>query len=220
MPHDAPAAKIAATKGYGGNVVTYDRYKEDREAIGRRLATERGLTLIPPYDHPDIIAGAGTAALDLLDEVGQLDSLFVPVGGGGLISGSALAVRAKSPKCKIYGVEPQAGNDGQRSFRSGEIVHIDTPKTIADGAQTQHLGKLTFAIIRRDVDDMLTADDAQLVACMRFFATRMKLVVEPTGCLGLAAARTATAAQRGRRVGVIISGGNVDLERFCQLTSG
>ncbi len=220
MPHDAPAAKIAATKGYGGNVVTYDRYKEDREAIGRRLATERGLTLIPPYDHPDIIAGAGTAALDLLDEVGQLDSLFVPVGGGGLISGSALAVRAKSPKCKIYGVEPQAGNDGQRSFRSGEIVHIDTPKTIADGAQTQHLGKLTFAIIRRDVDDMLTADDAQLVDCMRFFATRMKLIVEPTGCLGLAAARAATAALRGRRVGVIISGGNVDLERFSQLTSG
>ena len=220
MPNDAPAAKIAATKGYGGNVVTYDRYKEDREAIGRRLATERGLTLIPPYDHPDMIAGAGTAALDLFEEVGQLDSLFVPVGGGGLLSGSALAVRAKSPKCKIYGVEPQAGNDGQRSFRSGEIVHIDTPKTIADGAQTQHLGKLTFAIIRRDVDDMLTADDAQLVECMRFFATRMKLIVEPTGCLGLAAARAATAALRGRRVGVIISGGNVDLERFSQLTSG
>ena len=134
-------------------------------------------------------------------EVGQLDSLFVPVGGGGLLSGSALAVRAKSPKCRIYGVEPQAGNDGQRSFRSGEIVHIDTPKTIADGAQTQHLGKLTFAIIRRDVDDMLTADDAQLVECMRFFATRMKLIVEPTGCLGLAAARAATcgAARPARR---------------------
>jgi threonine dehydratase len=220
MPHDAPAAKVAATKGYGGNVVAYDRYTEDREAIGNRLATERGLTLIPPYDHPDIIAGAGTAALDLLAEVGQLDSLFVPVGGGGLLSGSALAVRAKSPKCRIYGVEPQAGNDGQRSFRSGEIVHIDTPKTIADGAQTQHLGKLTFAIIRRDVDDMLTADDLQLVECMRFFASRMKLIVEPTGCLALAAARAATAAQRGRRVGVIISGGNVDLERFSQLTSG
>ena len=189
MPHDAPAAKMAATKGYGGNIVTYDRYKEDREEIGRDLARRHGLTLIPPYDHPDIIAGQGTAAKELFEEVGALDALFVPLGGGGLLSGSALATRALAPGCKLYGVEPTSGNDGQLSFRSGTIVHIDTPKTIADGAQTQHLGNITFAIIRRDVDDVLTATDEQLVDCMGFFASRMKLVVEPTGSLGLAAAR-------------------------------
>ncbi len=219
MPHDAPAAKVAATKGYGGQVVVYDRYTEDREQIGRRLAQEHGLTLIPPYDHADVIAGQGTAAKEMLEEVGHLDALFVCLGGGGLLSGSALAVRALAKDCKLYGVEPAAGDDGQRSLRSGEIVHIDTPKTIADGAQTQHLGKLTFAIIRRDVDDILTVTDAQLVDAMRFFATRMKLVVEPTGCLGLAAARELTSQLRGQRVGVIVSGGNVDLERFCSLLS-
>jgi threonine dehydratase len=220
MPHDAPAAKVAATQGYGGRVVAYDRYTEDREQIGRRLADEQGLTLIPPYDHADVIAGQGTAAKELLDEVGPLDSLFVCLGGGGLLSGTALAARALAKDCKIYGVEPAAGDDGQRSFRSGTIVHIDTPKTIADGAQTQHLGQLTFAIIRRDVDDILTATDAQLIECMRFFATRMKLVVEPTGCLGLAAAREMASRLRGQRVGVLVSGGNVDLARFCNLLSG
>ena len=217
MPQDAPAAKVAATRGYGGNVVMYDRYTEDREAIGRRLAGEGGLTLIPPYDHPDVIAGQGTAAKELFDEVGPLDALFVCLGGGGLLSGSALAARALSPGCKIYGVEPEAGNDGQQSFRSGAIVHIDTPKTIADGAQTQHLGNYTFDIIRREVDDVLTVSDAQLVDEMRFFATRMKIVVEPTGCLGFAAARAMRGQLKGKRVGVIISGGNVDMERFCSL---
>jgi threonine dehydratase len=217
MPADAPAAKVAATKGYGGKVVLYDRYTEDREAIGRKLAEEGGLTLIPPYDHPDVIAGQGTAAKELFDEVGELDALFVCLGGGGLLSGSALAARALSPGCKIYGVEPEAGNDGQQSFRSGAIVHIDTPKTIADGAQTQHLGNYTFDIIRRDVDDVLTVSDAQLVDEMRFFAARMKIVVEPTGCLGFAAARAMREQLRGQRVGVIISGGNVDMERFCGL---
>ncbi|KQW93749.1 serine dehydratase [Massilia sp. Root418] len=217
MPQDAPAAKVAATRGYGGKVVTYDRYTEDREAIGRKLAEEGGLTLIPPYDHPDVIAGQGTAAKELFDETGPLDALFVCLGGGGLLSGSALAARALSPGCAIYGVEPEAGNDGQQSFRSGAIVHIDTPKTIADGAQTQHLGNYTFDIIRRDVDDVLTVSDAQLVDEMRFFATRMKIVVEPTGCLGFAAARAMRAQLQGKRVGVIISGGNVDMERFCAL---
>jgi len=217
MPQDAPAAKVAATRGYGGKVVMYDRYTEDREAIGRRLAEEGGLTLIPPYDHPDVIAGQGTAAKELFDEVGQLDALFVCLGGGGLLSGSALAARALSPECKIYGVEPEAGNDGQQSFRSGAIVHIDTPKTIADGAQTQHLGNYTFDIIRRHVDDVLTVSDAQLVDEMRFFASRMKIVVEPTGCLGFAAARAMREQLKGKRVGVIISGGNVDMERFCTL---
>jgi len=217
MPHDAPAAKVAATKGYGGNVVIYDRYKDDREQIGRDLAQKHGLTLIPPYDHPDVIAGQGTAAKELFEEVGQLDAFFVSLGGGGLLSGSALATRALAPNCKLYGVEPEAGNDGQQSFRSGSIVHIETPKTIADGAQTQHLGNYTFPIIRRDVDDILTVTDEQLVECMRFFASRMKLVVEPTGCLGFAAARNMKAELSGKRVGVLISGGNVDLDRFCSL---
>ncbi|MDW9230241.1 serine racemase [Burkholderia cepacia] len=219
MPQDAPAAKIAATRGYGGKVVTYDRYTEDREQIGRDLAARYGLTLIPPYDHPDVIAGQGTAAKELFDEVGPLDAVFTPLGGGGLLSGTALATRALSPHATLYGVEPEAGNDGQQSFRSGAIVHIDTPRTIADGAQTQHLGNLTFPIIRRDVDDILTATDAELVDCMRFFATRMKIVVEPTGCLSFAAVRRMKDALQGKRVGVVISGGNVDLENFCTLVS-
>jgi len=217
MPEDAPASKIAATRGYGGNVVTYDRYTQDREAIGRKLAEEKGMTLIPPYDHADVIAGQGTAAKELFEEVGELDAFFVCLGGGGLLSGSALATRALSPKCKLYGVEPEAGNDGQQSFRSGAIVHIETPKTIADGAQTQHLGALTFPIIQRDVDDVLTVSDAELVDAMRFFASRMKIVAEPTGCLGFAAARKMKEALRGKRVGVLISGGNVDIDRFASL---
>ena len=219
MPHDAPAAKVAATKGYGGQVVSYDRYTEDREAIGRRLAEDNGMTLIPPYDHPHVIAGQGTAAKELFDDVGELDALFVCLGGGGLLSGSALAARALSPRAKVYGVEPEAGNDGQQSFRSGAIVHIETPNTIADGAQTQHLGKITFDIIRRDVDDILTASDVELIESMRFFAARMKIIVEPTGCLGFAAARQMRAQLKGQRVGVIVSGGNIDMERFCQLIS-
>ncbi|HDR9358184.1 TPA: threo-3-hydroxy-L-aspartate ammonia-lyase [Burkholderia vietnamiensis] len=220
MPQDAPAAKVAATRGYGGNVVTYDRYTEDREQIGRELAEKHGLTLIPPYDHADVIAGQGTAAKELFDEVGPLDAVFAPLGGGGLLSGTALATRALSPQAKLYGVEPEAGNDGQQSFRSGAIVHIDTPRTIADGAQTQHLGNLTFQILRRDVDDILTATDAELVDGMRFFATRMKLIVEPTGCLSLAAARKMKDELAGKRIGIVISGGNVDLANFAALVSG
>ncbi|HDR9156190.1 TPA: threo-3-hydroxy-L-aspartate ammonia-lyase [Burkholderia vietnamiensis] len=220
MPQDAPAAKVAATRGYGGNVVTYDRYTEDREQIGRELAEKHGLTLIPPYDHADVIAGQGTAAKELFDEVGPLDAVFAPLGGGGLLSGTALATRALSPQAKLYGVEPEAGNDGQQSFRSGAIVHIDTPRTIADGAQTQHLGNLTFQILRRDVDDILTATDAELIDGMRFFATRMKLIVEPTGCLSLAAARKMKDELAGKRIGIVISGGNVDLANFAALVSG
>lgn len=219
MPHDAPTAKVLATKGYGGNVVVYDRYQEDREEIGRALAEKHGLTLIPPYDHPDVLSGQGTAAKELFDEVGVLDAFFVPLGGGGLLSGSALSTRALSPDCQLFGVEPEAGNDGQRSFRSGAIVHIDTPQTIADGAQTQHLGDITFPIIQRDVTDVLTASDAELVDCMGFFATRMKTFVEPTGCLGFAAARERKEELRGRRVGILVSGGNVDLARFAGLVA-
>jgi threonine dehydratase len=215
MPRDAPAAKVAATQGYGGHVVFYDRYSEDREAIGARLAQAHGMTLVPPYDHAQVIAGQGTAAKELFDEVGPLDALFVCLGGGGLLAGSALAACALSPATKLYGVEPEAGNDGQQSLRRGTIVHIDTPQTIADGAQTQHLGQLTFEIIRRDVDDILTASDAELIDAMRFFAERMKIVVEPTGCLGFAAARRQPL--RGQRVGVIVSGGNVDMQRFGAL---
>ena len=220
MPHDAPASKVAATRNYGGHVVEYNRYTEDRERIGRELAEKHDLTLIPPYDHPHVIAGQGTAAKELFEEVGQIDVLFVCLGGGGLLAGSALAARKFSPNCIIYGVEPEAGNDGQRSFRSGRIVHIDTPKTIADGAQTQHLGQYTFPIILQMVDDILTVTDTELIDAMRFFAEYMKIVVEPTGCLGFAAARNFKEDLKGKRVGIIISGGNVDIERFSQLLAG
>jgi threonine dehydratase len=217
MPLDAPASKVEATIGYGAEVIQYDRYTQDREALAARLASERGMTLIPPYDHPDVIAGQGTAARELFEEVGELDALFVCLGGGGLLAGSALAARALSPRCKVYGVEPEAGNDGQQSLRLGRIVDIPTPRTIADGAQTQHLGKFTFEIIRRDVDDILTASDEQLVEAMRFYAERMKMIVEPTGCLSFAAACHAGLQLRGKRVGIIVSGGNVDLKRFAEL---
>jgi len=217
MPSDAPKSKMAATRAYGGRVVVYDRYLDDREDIARRLSEERGSSIIPPYDHPDVIAGQGTAAAELIEQVGPLDGLFVPLGGGGLLSGSALAAKALSPGCRVIGVEPEAGNDGQQSFRQGSIVRIDVPKTIADGAQTQALGRHTFDIIRRDVSEILTASDAELVDCMRFFFTRMKIVVEPTGCLGFAAARAQGRQLAGRRIGVIVSGGNIDDERMIDL---
>ncbi|MFQ1061912.1 threo-3-hydroxy-L-aspartate ammonia-lyase [Bordetella trematum] len=219
MPQDAPVAKVAATRGYGGKVVFYDRYTEDREAISQRLCEEQGLTLIPPYDHPDVIAGQGTAAKELIEETGPLDALYVSLGGGGLLSGSLLSAGALAPDCAVYGVEPQAGDDGLRSLRSGSIVRIETPKTIADGAQTQYLGNYTFDIIRRQVKDIVTVSDAQLVDEMRYLAQFLKLVAEPTGCLGLAAVRQAREQWAGKRVGVIISGGNVDMDRFCQLLS-
>lgn len=217
MPEDAPAVKVEATRGYGGEVIFYNRYAEDREALGKRLAEERGLTLIPPYDHPHVMAGQGTAAKELIEETGQLDVLFVCLGGGGLLSGCAVAARALSPNCTIIGVEPEAGNDGQQSLRKGEIVHIDTPKTIADGAQTQHLGNYTFPVIRELTKDIVTVSDAELVEAMKFLASRMKIFVEPTGCLAAAAAFNRRIDITGKRVGVIISGGNVDLLRFAAL---
>jgi len=223
MPLDAPAAKLAATRVYGAEVVQYDRFTEDREALTQRLAAERGMTLIPPYDHPDVIAGQGTAAKELFDEVGALDRLYVCLGGGGLTAGSALSARALSPSCQVFGVEPEAGNDGQQSLRAGHIVHIATPVTLADGAQTQHLGNYNFGVIRRDVHDIVTVSDAQLVDAMRFFAERMKMVVEPTGCLAFAGACAAAeggALQAGERVGVLVSGGNVDLARYAALLAG
>ena len=220
MPGSAPAAKLAATRGYGATVEFYDHAGEDRAAMAERLARERGMTLVPPFDHPDIIAGQGTAALELFEETGPLDLLLVPVGGGGLIAGSALAARQASPGCQVVGVEPQAGDDGGRSFRGGTRVRIDPPETIADGARTTSLGELTFEIIRREVADMTSVPDAALIAAMRFAWERLKLVVEPTGVLGLAALLEGRAPCAGRRVGVILSGGNVDLARAAAWFAG
>jgi threonine dehydratase len=217
MPHDASPAKLAATQGYGAIVVGYDRYNEDAMAIARELADREGRTFIPPFDHADVLCGQGTAAMELFEEVGELDVLLVCLGGGGLLSGCALSARALSPQCQVYGVEPEAGNDVQQSFRQGERVRIPTPRTIADGAQSPMVGELTFEIIRRHVDDILTVTDEQLIEAMRFYAERMKMVVEPTGCLTLAAACHAGLDLQGRRVGIVISGGNVDLPRYAQL---
>ncbi|ACA18947.1 Pyridoxal-5'-phosphate-dependent protein beta subunit [Methylobacterium sp. 4-46] len=217
MPHDAPAIKVAATAGYGAEIVRYDRYKEDREAVSRGIAEARGLTLIPPYDHPEVIAGQGTAVKELLEETGPLDVLLVCLGGGGLLAGSLLSARALAPDCAVYGVEPEAGNDGQMSLAKGEVVRIPVPVSVADGALTTHLGAHTFPIIRREVTGLVTVSDAQLVAAMRFFVERMKLVVEPTGCLAAAAAFEGVVPVAGKRVGVVLSGGNVDpaaLARF------
>ncbi|MDQ2778670.1 MAG: threo-3-hydroxy-L-aspartate ammonia-lyase [Pseudomonadota bacterium] len=228
MPEDSPAAKLAATRAYqegqrGSEVVLYDRYTQDREAIGRQLAEARGMTLIPPYDHPQVMAGQGTAAWELIEQTaagGPLDLLLVCVGGGGLIAGCAVAAKHLNPQIEVVGVEPEAGNDTQKSLARGAIVHIETPKTIADGAQTQHSGVLTFPVIQQLVQAVVTVTDAQLVSAMRFFAERMKLVVEPTGCLAAAAAFERVVDVRGKRVGVILSGGNVDLARFAALVSG
>lgn len=217
MPHDAPGAKVAATLGYGATVVRYDRYTEDREQIGADLAARHGLTLVPPYDHADIIAGQGTAVRELLEDAGPLDVVVTPLGGGGLLAGSLLAVAAGSPRTQVYGVEPAAGDDGRRSLEQGRIVHIQTPRTIADGAQTLHLGELTFPVIRERVAGIVTATDEELVAAMRVLASTLKQVVEPTGVLGLAAVLSGAVPVRGRRVGVVLSGGNVDLARFAAL---
>jgi threonine dehydratase len=217
MPHDAPLLKMQATRGYGGEVIVYDRYRENREEIGRRLAAERGMTLVPPYDHPDVICGQGTAAKELFEETGALDVLLVPLGGGGLLAGSALAASSLAPGCKVIGVEPEAGNDGQQSLRRGEIVHIAVPDTIADGAMVTHVGEHNFRVIRRLVDEIVTVTDAQLAATMKFFAERMKMIVEPTGCLAAAAALHGAYPVAGKRVGILISGGNVDLARFATL---
>ncbi len=217
MPKDAPAMKVQATRSYGGEVLFYDRYAENREEIGRKLADDRGLSLIPPYDHPHVIAGQGTATKELIEDTGPLDRLFVCLGGGGLLAGAALAAGQLSPGCKVIGVEPEAGNDGQQSFRAGRIVHIPVPQSIADGAVVTHVGKINFPIICALVDDIVTVSDAMLVDTMRFLAERLKLVVEPTGCLAAAAALSSAFHRPGERVGVLISGGNVDIKRFAQL---
>jgi threonine dehydratase len=208
MPTDAPAVKVAATAAHGARILRYDRYREDRVAICQALADEQGSSIIPPFDHPDVIAGQGTAALELFEEVGELDALFMPLGGGGLLAGSLLVAEARQPRCRVYGVEPEAGNDGQQSLRQGRRVRIDTPRTIADGAQTQQLGELSFPIIQRAVTDILTVTDEQLLAAMRPLAQALALTVEPTGALGYAGAVSMQAQLQGLRVGVILSGGN------------
>jgi len=213
MPKDSPEVKRIATREYGADIVLYDRATDDREAIGHQLADERGLTVVPPYNHPDIIAGAGTVARELIAEVGPLDLLLVPCGGGGLLSGSALAATAMSPGCRVIGVEPLAGDDATRSFRTKTLHSVHNPQTVADGARTTSLGSLTFPLVLAHVHDMLTVDDPALLRAMFFLWERLKLVVEPTGALAAAAVLEGTLDVRGLRVGVVLSGGNVDLSQ-------
>lgn len=211
MPHDAPPVKLQATRGYGARVVIYDRGTESREAVAAKLAHDEGLTTVPPFDHPHIIAGQGTAALELLQDTGPLDYLLVPCGGAGLLSGSALAAKHLSPGIKVIGVEPAAGDDVTRSFQTGTLQTVSNPQTIADGARTEAAGNLTLPLVLSQVDDMLTVDDDALLHWALFLMERMKIVIEPTGALGAAALLAGKLSARGQRVGVILSGGNVDL---------
>jgi len=217
MPKDAPEMKVAATQGYGGEVVRYDRYAEDPAVVVKRIADERGMTFIPPFDHPHVMAGQGTVAKELFEEVGALDMIITPLGGGGLLSGTATVARHFNPDCDVIGVEPEAGNDAQQSLAKGEIVRIETPRTIADAAQSRSLGQHTFPVLQQLGARVVTVSDAQLVDAMKFFAARMKLVVEPTGCLAAAAVFSGKLDVRGKRVGIVLSGGNIDLERFARL---
>ncbi|MBI1799672.1 MAG: threo-3-hydroxy-L-aspartate ammonia-lyase [Candidatus Eisenbacteria bacterium] len=220
MPSWAPQSKLDATRGYGAEIVFYDQVGEDRDGLAERLSRERGLTLVPPFNHPEIVAGAATAADELFEEVGDLDLLLVPLGGGGLLSGSALAARVRCPSCRVIGVEPEAGDDGARSFRSGRLERIETPETIADGARTQSLGPVTFELIRRYVADIVTVPDAELIRAMAFAIERMKLMVEPTGVLALAALMSGRVEANGQRVGVMISGGNADVAQIARWLAG
>ncbi len=216
MPSDSPAVKRVATAEYGAEVVLYDREHDDREVIGRRLADERGLTVIPPYNHADVIAGAGTVARELILEVGHLDLLVTPCGGGGLLSGTALSAATLSPGCRVVGVEPLAGDDATRTFRSGTLQTVKNPGTVADGARTLSLGSLTFPLVMANVADMVTVDDPTLLRAMFFLWERLKLVVEPTGALAAAAVLEQAIDVRGLRVGVVLSGGNVDFSQVPQ----
>ncbi len=216
MPSTAPAPKLAATRGYGAEVLLHDQLGVTREALAEQVALERGMTLVPPFDHPDIVVGQATAAAELFEETGPLEMLLVPVGGGGLLSGCALAAAAMQPGCRVVGVEPAGGDDAMRSFRSGRLQAIEHADTIADGARTLSMSPLTFALAQRYVHDIVSVPDASLIDAMRFVWERLKLVVEPTGVLGLAAAMSGAVPVRATRVGVVISGGNVDLGRACE----
>lgn len=220
MPHDSPALKLAATRGYGAEVVLYDRYTEDRAAIAKRLTEERGASLIPPFDHLPVMAGAGTAALELIEDAGPLDALIVCAGGGGFLSGCTIAAKHLLPGIEVYGAEPERGNDMQQSLRRGEIVSIEVPRTICDGQQTQAVGRHPFEVIRAHVSDVLTVPDPVVVDAMRFAFERLKLVLEPSGACALAALMQHRERFRGKRVGVTLSGGNVGIERFIALISG
>jgi threonine dehydratase len=217
MPEDAPAAKLEATRGYGAEVVTYDRWTQDREQLGRALALKRGLELVPPYDDPLVMAGQGTAALELMEDAGELDVLVVPVGGGGLVAGCATAAKGLRPRTRVVGVEPEAGDDTRRSLAAGERIAIDVPRTIADGLQAAVPGALTFEVVRRRVDGIVTVGDGELVEAMRFAFDRLKLVLEPSGAAALAALLAGRVEAAGR-VGAVLSGGNVGVERFRELT--
>ena len=217
MPTDAPKVKLTATRGYGAEVITYDASNEDRQKIAEKLAAERGLTVIPPFNHPHILAGQGTAAKELIEDAGPMDILMVPCGGGGLLSGCALAAKHLSPGCQVIGVEPAEGDDGARSFRSGRIETIGLPNTIADGARTTALGTITFALIQKHVDGFLTVTDAELLKSMFFLWERMKIVVEPTGTLAACALLEKKIDVKGKKVGVILSGGNVDVKAMAAL---
>lgn len=210
MPQDAPAVKLAATRGYGAEVVLYDKHAATREELGARIAAERGLAIIPPYDHPHIVAGQGTAALELVQEAGPLDAVLAPVGGGGLLSGTAVAVKGLLPSARVIGVEPALADDAARSFATGSLQTVRNPETIADGARTPSLGQLPFSIIRRLVDDIVTVPEEAILRAMLFCWERLKLVVEPTGALPLAALLEGVVKLPGKRVGVILSGGNAD----------
>jgi threo-3-hydroxy-L-aspartate ammonia-lyase len=220
MPADAPPAKRRATEGYGARVVSYEPARENREEVARRLQAEGGQVLIPPFDHPHVIAGQGTAAKELFEEIGALDLLLVPCGGGGLLSGCALSARRLNPRGRVVGVEPALGDDATRSFKTGTLQTVHNPRTIADGARTPSLGQITFPLVRANVDDMVTVSDEQLLDVLRFVWERLKLVVEPTGALGLAAAWARKVDVAGKRVGVIVSGGNADLEALPPLLAG
>jgi threonine dehydratase len=220
MPKDAPASKRRAAEGYGARVVEYDAATAKREEISRGIQESEDRILVPPFDHPQIVAGQGTVALELIEEVGPLDVVLVPCGGGGLLSGSALTTRYLSPDSRIVGVEPEAGDDATRSFKSGTLQTVSNPQTIADGARTASMSSLTFSLVRQNVDDMVTVSDAQIVDALRFLWERMKLVVEPTGAMGLAAALSGKVETAGKRVGVIISGGNVDVASVSSLFAG
>ncbi len=220
MPQDAPALKLAATRGYGAEVIVYDRYKEDRAEIAARLTKERGASLIPPYDHLPVMAGQGTAALELIEDAGSLDALIVCAGGGGFLSGCAVAAKHLLPGIAVFGAEPERGNDMQQSLRSGRLVHIDVPRTICDGQQTQSPGKHPFEVIQALVTDVLTVPDPVVVEAMRFVFERMKLVLEPSGACALAALMQHRELFRGRRVGVTLSGGNIGIDRFVALVTG
>jgi threonine dehydratase len=220
MPMDAPPVKVEATRGYGAEVVLYDKHKEDRDAFARKLAGERGLAVIPPFDHPHVVAGQGTAAKELIEEAGPLDYLLVPCGGGGLLSGCAIASSALSPQCKAIGVEPALGDDATRSFKTRTLQSCHNPETIADGARTHSMGKVTFPLVMAHVNDMLTVDDTELLRTMFWLWERMKMVVEPTGALAAAALLENKLAVKSARVGVIISGGNVDLRWAARQLAG